>query len=83
MTAPASLSIILRPFGAAPCVKLTLAEARAIQERLHVAERMAEALRFYADESNYRARSGVFGQETEPPKATPLLAQFQLKEWDR
>ncbi len=83
MTTPASLSVVLRPFGAPPCVKLTPSEARAIQERLHLAERLAEALKFYADDANYRARSGALGQDAEPPKATPLLAQFILKEWER
>ena len=83
MTMPASLSIVLRPFGAAPCVKLTVAEARVVQDRLHVAERMADALKFYADEANYRARSGALGQESEPPKASPLLAQFILRDWER
>lgn len=83
MPASDALKNTVHPFGSPAYVRLTPAEARDIQKRLAVAERMAEALAFYADEANYRARSGVLGQDSEPPKASPLLAQFVLKEWEK
>ena len=79
--APNNLSVIRNGFGDQAHVRLTPAEASQIRKRLELAERLAEALTFYADEANYRARSGALGQDSEPPKASPLLAQFVLREW--